>query len=263
MVNISYPNYLNINEELEFTRCSGIYKCTCLEDEWEYIGQAKDLLRRKGQHLSELRHNRHCNKHLQNTYNKYGEDSIIWSVIEYCPVEELDEAEKYYIAKYETHQYGYNQTDGGYTIRGYKQPPNVRAKHAEIIRQYWTPEHREEQRQRMLGPKNPMYGRTGERNPAFCKDHSGSFNGMYGTHHTPEANEKNRQAHLGKNNVNSIPVICIETGEIFWSMGEAGRAKNCDDTTICRVCKGSKKTAGGYRWRYATEEEIENYNMFN
>ena len=263
MVNISYPSYLHINEDLEFDRRSGIYKCTCLENECEYIGQAKDLLKRKGQHVSMLKHNNHYNKHLQRAYNQYGEDSFVWSIIEHCPENELDEAERYYIEKYDTHRYGFNQTDGGDGTRGYKQPPHVVEAHASALRKYWTPERREKRRNEMLGENNPMYGRTGALNPAYGKDHSGNFNGMYGKSQSQESKEKNRQAHLGANNVCSIPIICVETGEIFSSMGEAGRVKQCSDTTICKVCKGVKKTAGGYHWRYATEEEKRQYKLLN
>ena len=110
----------------------------------------------------------------------------------------------------------------------------------------------------MLGENNPMFGKCGPLNPAYGKDHSGEKNGMYGKHHTEEARELNRQAHLGKNNKMSKPVVCIETGEIFASQGEAGRAKNCSSSTINKCCRGVKQTAGGYRWRYATQEEILN-----
>lgn len=226
-------------------------------NELVYIGQTKNLLKRKRQHISELRHNNHYNAHLQRSWNKYGEDAFVWNVIEHCGLDELDEAETYWIDKYDSHAYGYNQTDGGSSLRGYKWSSESRIKHVECMKRHWTPERRDEQRQRMIGDKNPMYGRIGDKNPAYGKDHSRSLNGMYGKHHSESSIEKNRKAHTGKNNVNSIPVICEETNEIFASMGEAGREKRCDDATICKVCKGVKKTAGGYHWRYATQEEIE------
>lgn len=100
--------------------------------------------------------------------------------------------------------------------------------------------------------------KTGALNPAYGKDHSGEKNGMYGKHHTNKANELNRQAHLGKNNKMSIPVICIETQNLFYSQGEAGRIIHCDSTGINKCCRSIKKTCGGYHWRYATQEEIDN-----
>lgn len=247
----------------EFTNESGIYKCTCLSNEKSYIGQARFLLKRKQQHIYELKNNKHYNLHFQRAWNKYGEENFIWEILELCLEDKLDEREIYWIEKYDSLVNGFNQTAGGGGIRGYKQSDELKMKHAEITRKTWTDERREKVRVSMLGENNPMFGRTGEFNPAYGQNHSGNKNGMYGRHHTEEAKENNRQTHLGKNNVNSKAVICVETNELFWSMGEAGRSKNCSDTTICKVCKGIKKTCGGYHWRYATQEEIEKYNKIH
>ena len=226
----------------EFINESGIYKCTCLSNGRCYIGQTRFLFRRKNDHIRSLRNNRHSNRHLQNAWNKYKEENFKWEVIEYCPIKSLDEREMYWIKYYDSFKNGFNLTTGG----------GLGCEYSE--------ESKRKRREAMLGENNPMFGRTGELNPAYGHDHSGEKNGMYGRHHTEEANEKNRQAHLGKNNICSKPIICVETNELFWSMGEAGRAKNCSDTTICKVCKGVKKTCGGYHWRYATPKDIELYD---
>lgn len=245
----------------EFTNESGIYICSCLPNGYSYVGQAQSLSKRKQQHISSLRNNNHHNKHLQRAWNKYGEENFSWEILELCSVDCLNEREQYWIDKYDSFNNGFNQTLGGDGLRGYCCSDETKKKHAIASERMWTPERRQEQRDKMLGSSNPMSGKVGELNPAYGQDHSGVKNAMYGKHHTEEANEKNRQAHLGKNNKNAKPIICIETNELFWSMGEAGRNKNCADTTICKCCKGVKKTCGGYHWRYATEEEIEQYNQ--
>lgn len=43
--------------------------------------------------------------------------------------------------------------------------------------------------------------------------------------------------------------ICVETGEIFSSMAEAGQAKGIDKTSIQRVVNGKQNTAGGLHWK--------------
>ena len=45
-------------------------------------------------------------------------------------------------------------------------------------------------------------------------------------------------------------VMCIETNEIFNNCTEAGKAKKCDNTSIGRCCKGIRKSAGRYQWKY-------------
>ena len=44
-------------------------------------------------------------------------------------------------------------------------------------------------------------------------------------------------------------VECVETGEVFNSMGEAARAKQVERRDIARCIKGQRKTAGSYHWR--------------
>lgn len=47
------------------------------------------------------------------------------------------------------------------------------------------------------------------------------------------------------------PVICIETGAEYASAFAVMRHKGIDSSTIAACCRGKRKTAGGYHWRYA------------
>ena len=49
------------------------------------------------------------------------------------------------------------------------------------------------------------------------------------------------------------PVVCVETGVVYPSQLAAEKATGF--TGIHKVCRGRQYTAGGYHWRYATEEE--------
>lgn len=48
-------------------------------------------------------------------------------------------------------------------------------------------------------------------------------------------------------------IICLETGKIFNSAKEAGEYYNTHFSHIYKVCKGERKTAGGYHWNYYEE----------
>lgn len=52
------------------------------------------------------------------------------------------------------------------------------------------------------------------------------------------------------------PVMCVETGEIFSGAHEAEAKTGISNANITAVCKGKKgrKTAGGFHWKYYTEE---------
>lgn len=64
------------------------------------------------------------------------------------------------------------------------------------------------------------------------------YNVNYGT--------RNERVRLSKNK----PVLCLETGRIFNSGVDAKRQTGVDQSNICGCCKGRRKTAGGYHWRY-------------
>ena len=96
-----------------------------LKNDKKYIGQAADIYWRWGHHKSDLKGNRHHNKHLQNSWNLYGEDNFEFSIIEECPICILDEREIFWINKLRTYVgfdncQGYNEDLGGKGIRGYK-----------------------------------------------------------------------------------------------------------------------------------------------
>lgn len=65
-----------------------------------YIGSSISLSVRKKQHYSDLRCNRHCNKFLQNAYNKYKEFNFeVLKTLPSCTDESLRALEKSYIEK--------------------------------------------------------------------------------------------------------------------------------------------------------------------
>ncbi|MBT2697025.1 GIY-YIG nuclease family protein [Bacillus sp. ISL-40] len=66
----------------EIDTLSGIYKITCTVTRKFYIGSAVNICMRWSTHLCDLRKNQHMNKYLQNSFNKYGEESFKFEIIE-------------------------------------------------------------------------------------------------------------------------------------------------------------------------------------
>lgn len=76
-----------------------------------YIGSAIGQYRRKAQHFYMLRRNTHWNQHLQSAYNKYGEENMEFSVLEFIEdTSMLEERESKWIEKLKTtdRTVGYN-----------------------------------------------------------------------------------------------------------------------------------------------------------
>ena len=78
-------------------KVSGIYCIENITNHKTYIGSSKNIYQRLLKHFALLRHNKHQNAHLQNAWNKYGEDSFRWFILELCDSKELTEKEQYCI----------------------------------------------------------------------------------------------------------------------------------------------------------------------
>lgn len=179
-------------------------------------------------------HDKNYNEHLLKSINKYGFEAF--EIIEEFDVayskEELDKLEDMYIKIYETinSDYGYNNKYGGSF-----------GKHTNKTKQKIS--------EATKGENNPMYGREGKLNPFFGRKHS------------EETIENIRNKKLGGNNPTAKAVYCIELNDIRLSMKEWADELNLIVSHISRVCRGIRKTTGGYHFRYATEEEIKEYKI--
>src|SRR6267142_1187808 len=80
-----------------------------------YFGKSDDVEARFEKHRADLKAGRHHNLHLQNYYNKYGEEALKFVLVEECDSEKLNDTEKKWI--HENYTYSnpraFNQTEGG------------------------------------------------------------------------------------------------------------------------------------------------------
>lgn len=77
---------------------TGIYKIQSItKPERIYIGSAVNYEGRKSVHLHKLRTNAHHSKKLQNHFNKYGEEDLVFSIVRQCDRNELESIEQHLI----------------------------------------------------------------------------------------------------------------------------------------------------------------------
>lgn len=98
-----------------------VYQIKNKTDEKSYIGQSTYCFHVRYGSISGKWWNNVNNKYLKNAINKHGPDNfeIVILASEIATIEELDEAEKFYIEKLETiTPKGYNYTNGGQDVRG-------------------------------------------------------------------------------------------------------------------------------------------------
>lgn len=137
----------------------GIYIIVCLVNGRVYIGQSKHIQKRWLEHKEELQKGCHCNNHLQNAWNKYGEKSFVFSVLELCENSRLVEREQYWIDYYgginSKNTYNFREAGSNGSMseetlkimsentKRLRQNPDWVAKNAQAIRDSWTPERRQ------------------------------------------------------------------------------------------------------------------------
>lgn len=107
---------------------SGIYKIVNIVNKKVYIGKASNIDSRFRSHKSYLRRNTHYNNHLQRSWNKYGENSFKFEVIEYCEKDILIERENYWMKHYNSFdfRYGYNILQPDENNNSYMYPEDIK-----------------------------------------------------------------------------------------------------------------------------------------
>lgn len=97
----------------------GIYKITNILNNKVYIGQSASIKSRWCNHKCGLRTNTHSSRHLQSSWNKYGEENFNFEVVEECSIEELNDKESYYIDFHNSlnPEFGYNRVQDGVNKR--------------------------------------------------------------------------------------------------------------------------------------------------
>jgi group I intron endonuclease len=221
---------------------SGVYKITNTINNKIYIGSSKDLDIRKSEHFTDLKFNRHVNKHLQASYNKYGRENFTHEVIEYCDVNLLIEKEQYYL---DTLNPDYNILKKAYSPLGVKRTEEFKLHLSNL----------------MTGRKRPSFSEEWKKNMGIVRKGK------------PKSEEwkkkvsvwmKGKQNCLGRilseetrNKIgagNSKPIIQYSLqGEFIkeWkSITDAILTLNIKSNHIGACCNGKRKKSFGFKWKF-------------
>lgn len=88
-------NFTDYTDENKYK--SGIYAFSNTIDNRIYIGSTNSFYKRNYEHFNDFKKNTHNNPHLQRFYNKYGENSLKFHIIEFVEISELLKVEQSYL----------------------------------------------------------------------------------------------------------------------------------------------------------------------
>ena len=236
----------------------------------KYIGQTiKYYKKRWSNHINLLKNNKHNNNHLQNSWNKYGEENFEFILLHELIFDNendrknmLDLIEKIYIVGWNLldDRYGYNISSGG------SNGNNFAGKSEEEMNDI-----KNKMSENTTGKNNPFYGKhhteeTKEKiSNAKMGKYIGNKNPMFGKHHTEEAKKKMSNANKNKFGKDSnhygigkkIAMIDKNTNKIV-------KIYNCIADASEEICGYRKNknigkcangcdnviTVCGYKWRF-------------
>lgn len=176
---------------------SGIYSITNKVNGKSYIGSAKSISDRWNRHVHLLRRGKHHNKHLQSSWDKYGESSFTFDTLENdIPSEQLESVEQCYldVVKLMPWRY-YNMSYDAY---------NRDTKHSEETKQKISLKTKEAMANLPASTKKTMRDawagkkHSAETIQAYSLVRSGKNNPMFGKKHSVETRQLMSQNRWGK-----------------------------------------------------------------
>ncbi len=233
----------------------GIYKITCLGNNKIYIGSTTvNFKKRFSKHKQRLRNNYHENSYMQACWNKYGENSFIFEILEEIEDSDLIKIREQSLLDH----YFSNEKDiimnlspnsmGGNTIITEEQ----KIKHSEAVKKSYTPELLEKRRQ--IGIKNK---------DEFVKRVKESW--------TEDRLEKQRKSSqrlakdldwlrkMKKVNEHRQIKVCTDRDETFDSVTDAALKTGAQRGNIRQCIKGKIKTCMERKWYYYEEKEVKTF----
>lgn len=160
-----------------------------------YVGRTKCFRKRFLAHCKLLLSNKHPNKHLQSSFNKYTQDAFIFYIVDIIPKklykEFMEKRELYFINYFDSLNNGYNIANK--SVGGDTYTHNPRKNEIIEKRKLYASLHKDEYSIRNSGKNNPMYGKHHSKETKqkmkekFSNgSRAGKNNPMYGKHCSEE-----------------------------------------------------------------------------
>jgi group I intron endonuclease len=202
-----------------------IYLITNKVNGKQYVGQTicKDVESRWRQH--KWHSNRNLGTYISNAFKKYAIENFKFQIICICFDEDCNQYEEEYIVKFNTiSPNGYNLESGGNNHKCHSETKKKlsemnKGKNNPQFGKKWTNELKEKRKKETIGERNPNFGKK-------------------------SVNRKNVGMYDSENKL-------IEK---FNSINEASKKTKINETSISGVCNGKHKKAGGFVWKFISDQ---------
>lgn len=257
-----------------------------------YVGSAVDFRRRRNEHLSGLKNNKHGNKYLQNAWNKYGEENFLFYIIEEVEDDNsLIEREQFWLDMHDSANrlFGYNICPTTSSCLGITRTEEFKQKvsNANMGKTYLIETIRkmsESKRGKYLGENNPFYGKThtlefkdrlskihtgrkiseetrlrlsiatsGKNNPMYGVSRFGEDNPMYGKQHS-DATKKRLSVSRSLDWIVTSPdgIECLIT-----NLSKFCNENNLNSSCMGAVSRGKQSHHKGWECRKVEDKDGE------
>lgn len=241
---------------------SSIYKIECATNGSFYFGRTINFEKRKNDHLRDMRNGIHKNDRIQNCYNKYGEESIVFSIVETVSREKQIGREQYYLDKFINNE---NCLNINRTAETFCDVPWTEERKRKISESATgrklspkTKQQREHMSKIMMGhvlseeTKNKIsIAHTGKKMSNEQKDR---YKVMFSGENNPRYGKCGAENPVSKK-VAKIDMKTFEIIETFESGSLAAQSVNCDRSSINKICKRQHGQIKGFFWCYVGEYE--------
>ena len=230
---------------------SGIYTITNIVNGKIYVGSTSVAInKRKNSHFSNLRLNKHNNRYLQYSFNKYKAEAFIFEVLEFCEPEFVISLENYWINLLDSRnpERGYNINNPVSLSRGLKRSEESKEKMMISQLKFRGITSEEDIKEHIKKKNKPK--ETFQQKSERCK---GNKNPFFGKTHTKEARDKINAAKSWIKNYKPVGKYDLEWNLIkeYESIKEAKLDINTSSSgDICKALKSVNRTCKGFKWKY-------------
>lgn len=241
---------------------SGIYCIINLLNGMRYIGQAKNLKKRKREHFNHY----NSNIYLQNAMKKYGVENFEWNILELCSLDIINEREQFYIDSFGFKTL-YNLRPNVETTQGLCKVPvlQICLKTATIVKRWDSLRLAAE----AMNVNDSTISSVCSQTPIFDKKSGKYFIrksacGYFWKYADSDSEIivplQNANVEQSKKSVAQIDLKSNKILKIYDSITEAAFQTKGNQSRIGNVCTKQNGSSGGFKWRFTNELTINEIN---